>query len=169
MIASEAKFENGWLMIKTLPADALKWLHGFQKDKEYEIRRVYKKRSLDANAYCWVMLDRLSALMGIPKEELYQHHIREIGGVSDTVCVPDKALKRLKAIWEEKGLGWQVETFPSKLEGCTNAILYYGSSVFDTKQMSRLIDSIVTECQLAGIETKSKEEIDSLLNQWEGK
>ena len=33
--------------------------------------------------------------------------------------------------------------------------------------MSRLIDLIVQECQQLNIETKSKIEIDSLLNQWE--
>ena len=168
MVVSEAKIEDGWLKLKTQPAEALKFLYKFTPDKDYEIRRVYKKRSLDANAYCWVMLDKISEVIGVPKEELYRHHIREIGGVSETVCVPDKALKRLKSIWEGNGLGWQAETYPSKIEGCTNMILYYGSSVFDTKQMSRLIDSIVTECKEIGIETKTDEEIQSLLGQWEG-
>ena len=155
-------------MLKVQPADALKWLYKFKPDKDYEIKRVYKRRSLDANAFCWVLLDKLSEVIGVPKAELYQHHIREIGGVSTTVCVPDKAVKRLVTIWEEKGLGWQTETFPSKLDGCTNVTLYYGSSAFDTKQMSRLIDSIVTECKEVGIETKTDEEISSLLNSWEG-
>jgi hypothetical protein len=80
--------------------------------------------------------------------------------------VPDKAVKRLVSIWEDKGLGWQAETFPSKIDGCTNVTLYYGSSAFDTKQMSRLIDSIVEDCRAVGIETRPAEEIESLLNQW---
>jgi hypothetical protein len=58
------------------------------------------------------------------------------------------------------------ETMPSKLEGCTNVILYYGSSTYDTAQMSRLINIIVEECRQLGIETKSKEEVESLLRQW---
>ena len=150
MVVNEAKLENGWLMLKTQPAEAFKWLMKFVPDKDYEIKRAYKKRSLDANAYFWVLLDRLAAELGVSKNELYQQRIKEIGGVSDTVCVPDKAVKRLVSIWEEKGLGWQTETFPSKLEGCTNVILYYGS-------------------QSVGIETKSAEEINSLLNQWNEK
>lgn len=167
MVVEDARYADGWLMLKTPPADALKWLVKFTPNKEYEINRAYKKRSLDANALCWVMLDKLAAALGIQKSDLYQRYIKEIGGVSDTVCVPDKAVKRLKAIWEAKGLGWQAETFPSKLEGCTNVTLYYGSSVFNTQQMSRLIDSIVQDCQSIGVETRTKEEIDSLLNQWE--
>lgn len=156
-------------MLRTQPADALKWLIRYTPEKDYEIKRIYKKRSLDANAYFWVLLDGLAAALGVPKNELYRQRIKEIGGVSDVVCVPDKAVKRLVSIWEDKGLGWSAETFPSKIEGCTNVTLYYGSSVFDTKQMGRLIDSIVQDCQAIGIETKSEAEIKSLLEEWNGK
>jgi hypothetical protein len=55
---------------------------------------------------------------------------------------------------------------PSKIEGCTNVVLYYGSSTYDKAQMSRLINNIVEECRQLGIETKSAEEVDSLLRQW---
>lgn len=157
--------EMGWLCLKTQPADALRWLCKF-KAGNYEIKQIRNKRSLDANAYCWVLLDSLSAASQTPKEELYRRYITEIGGVSDTVCVPSRAVDRLVAIWQGKGLGWQAETFPSKIQGCTNVILYYGSSVYDTKQMTRLIDSIVEDCKSIGIETRPQEEIDALLAEW---
>lgn len=166
MLIEEAKLDNGWLCLKTQPSDALKWLCKFKQGKNYEITQARKKRSLDANAYLWTLLDKLSAELGAPKEELYQMRIREIGGVSDIVCVQNKALDKFKREWESKGLGWQTEEFPSKLDGCTNVIVYYGSSAFDTKQMSRMIDSVVTDCQIIGIETRSPEEINSLLEEW---
>lgn len=153
-------------MLKVPPADAIKWLAKF-KAGDYEITPAKRKRSTDANAYCWVLLDRLSAVLGVSKTELYQRYIREVGGVSDVVCVKDKAVERLVESWESKGIGWQTETFPSKIEGCTNVILYYGSSTYDTKQMSRLIDLIVQDCGSVGIETKSPEEVRSLLEEWE--
>ena len=165
MLVDDAKLQEGWLCLKTQPADALKWLMKF-KAGNYEIKQIRKKRSLDANAYCFVLLDRLSAELQTPKEELYRRYIKEVGDVSDIVCVPDKAVKRLTEQWERNGLGWQTETFPSKLDGCTNVILYYGSSVYDTKQMSRLIDLIVQDCQSIGIETRNPEEIKSLLEEW---
>ena len=167
MHVEEAKMVKGWLCLKTQPADALRWLCKF-KAGDYEINRIRKKRSLDANAYCFVLLDKLSADLQTPKEELYRRYVKEIGGVSETVCVPNKAVDKLVSVWESRGLGWQTDTFPSKLEGCTNVILYYGSSVYDTNQMSRLIDSIVQDCVAIGIETKSEEEINSLLNEWSG-
>ena len=165
MQIDDARRSLEWLMLKVPPADSLKWLAKF-KAGEYEIRPVKKKRSLDANAFCWTLLDKLSEALGCPKTELYRRYIKEIGGVSDTVCVTDKAVDRLVKNWETQGLGWQTDTFPSKIEGCTNVILYYGSSTYDTKQMSRLIDLIVQDCQSIGIETKSPEEVQSLLEQW---
>lgn len=168
MQIEEAKLEMGWLCLKTQPADALKFVMKF-KAGNYDIKQIRKKRSLDANAYCFVLLDRLSAALQTPKEELYRRYIKEVGDVSDIVCVKDSAVKRLVEQWENKGLGWQTETFPSKLDGCTNVILYYGSSIYDTKQMSRLIDLIVQDCQSIGIETRNPEEIKSLLEAWDDK
>lgn len=165
MQIDDARMQNGWLCLKTQPADAMKWLCKF-KEGNYEIKPERKRRSLDANAYLWVLLDKLSAELGAPKEELYQMQIKQIGGVSDIVCVRNKALDKFRREWEAKGLGWQTDTIPVKSEGCTGVICYYGSSTFDTKQMSRLIDSVVTDCKSIGIETKSREEINSLLEEW---
>jgi hypothetical protein len=43
---------------------------------------------------------------------------------------------------------------------------YYGSSYYDTAQMSRLIELAVQDCKELGIETRSEEEIASLLGEW---
>ena len=142
-------------------------LHGADK-LSIRIGRHKKKRSLDANAYCWVLISKLADKLGIPKTEVYRQTIKYIGGNSDTVCIQDKAVKSLCEGWERNGIGWQTDTFPSKIEGCTNVILYYGSSTYDTGSMSRLIHYIVEECRIQGIETRSKEELESLLRQWGG-
>ena len=132
-----------------------------------EIKPYKKKRSLDANAYFWVLLDRLSGKMGESKTKLYQSYIKDIGGNSETICVPNKAVERVRTGWAHNGIGWVTETMPSKLEGCTNIILYYGSSTYDSKQMSVLIDRAVQDCKAAGIETVSLNDIESMLKLWE--
>jgi hypothetical protein len=134
-----------------------------------EIKPFRNKRSLDANAYCWVLLDKLSEKLNIPKEELYREEIRKIGGVSETVCVVNDAVEKLRNGWERNGIGWLTETMPSKLEGCTNLVLYYGSSTYDTEQMSRLISNVVQDCQAVGIDTRTPDEIANLLSLWGGK
>lgn len=133
-----------------------------------KIGRKSKKRSLDANAYCWVLISKLAEKLNITKTEVYRSAIKEIGGNCDTVCVQDKAVNSLREGWERNGIGWQTDKFPSKIDGCTNVVLYYGSSTYDVAQMSRLINIILQECRQLCIETKSNEEIDSLLTSWRG-
>ncbi len=140
------------------------------KDKErlaIIVKPFRNKRSLDANAYAWVLIDKLAEKMNLPKEEIYQRAIRRIGGVSETVCVVDAAVEHVCKAWRVHGLGWMAETVESKLDGCTNIILYYGSSIYDTKQMSTLIDNIVQDCQSVGIETKTPAQIEEMISLWE--
>lgn len=137
------------------------------KPHTLEVKPYRKKRSLDANAYCWVLLDKLAQVTGQPKEKVYQAHIKEIGGNSETVCIPTKGVEKLCGGWNHNGTGWVTDTMPSKLDGCTNVILYYGSSTYDTRQMSRLIDNIVQDCKEQGIETKTPKELALLKEGWQ--
>lgn len=136
------------------------------QDVTVEIKRRSKRRSLDANAYAWVLIDKIAQRTGMTKTEVYKQAIREIGGVSEVVCVIDRAVDRLREGWERNGIGWQTETMPSKIPGCTNVWLYYGSSVYDTAQMSRLIDSLVQEAEGLGIPTITPKEAERLLKNW---
>lgn len=133
------------------------------------VSKFKKKRSLDANAYAWVLISKIAEKTNVATNEVYRSAIKEIGGNSETVCVQDHAVASLCAGWSRNGLGWCTDTLKSKIDGCTNVILYYGSSTYDTKQMNRLVNILVQECEQLGIETKSPAELDSLLGAWEGR
>lgn len=133
-----------------------------------KVSRYKQKRSLDANAYCWVLISKIAEKTNARVEDVYRAAIKEIGGNYDVVCVQNEAVYSLCNGWARNGLGWQTDTMPSKIDGCTNVVLYYGSSTYDTAQMNRLINIILQDCEALGIETKSAEEIDSLLNSWGG-
>lgn len=133
-----------------------------------EIKPHRVRRSLDANAYCWVLIDKIAENQSVTKAEVYREAIKGIGGNSEIVCVTNEAVERLRSGWERNGLGWQTDVFPSKLEGCTNCILYYGSSVYDTKQMARLIDTLVQDCKALGIQTESPAKIEEMKSLWGG-
>jgi hypothetical protein len=121
---------------------------------------------LDANAYCFALIGKLAEKLTIPKEEIYRKAIKEIGGNHEIVCVRNEAVEKLCKGWSKNGLGWQTDTMPSKLDGCTNVILHYGSSTYDSKQMYLLIQNIIAECEQQGIETKTQKEIENLMNLW---
>lgn len=133
-----------------------------------ELKKYRKKRSLDSNAYAWVLLGELQNVLNIPKEEIYKDLIKSIGSY-EIIPVKNEAVEKFRQAWSKNGLGWVTETTKSKLEGFTNVVTYYGSSTYNTKEMTRLIDLIVEECQQFGIETKPQEEIDSLLKEWDKK
>ena len=152
-----------WLSLHTTDrATAISWCESVKTPHVAEIKQKKKNRSLDANAYMWVLLDKLSAVLRIEKTEIYKRMVKEIGGASEVVCVKNEAVNKLCDGWRHNGIGWQTDTFQSKIEGCTNVILYYGSSTYDTVQMSRLVDLVVQECKQHGIETLTPSELERM-------
>lgn len=163
--------ETGRLIIDIPPDQrgaVMKFLRT-KKDKPYDltIKEHRKKRSLDANAYCWELIGRLADAMRITPKEAYRQAIQNIGGNYEVIPIKEEAVNKFKEIWEKQGLGWPcVDMGPSKLTGYRNLRAYYGSSTYDTIQMSLLIDNIVQDCKAVGIETRPPEEIESLLGGW---
>ena len=135
------------------------------KEVSVEIRKASKKRSLDANAYCWVLVGEIAKKMGLPKNEIYRKAIID-SGVYTIHCIPDSMIEQACEDWRSFGLGFQVETFPSKTPGCTNAIFYKGSHFYDSKQMARLIDGLIHEAEGLGIPTVSDQEAERMLGKW---
>lgn len=133
-----------------------------EADLDIEIKKYRQKRSLDANAYAWVLIDKIAKVMRIDKKQVYREAIRNIGGVSETVCVQAAAVDRLCSSWAAHGLGWQADVMPSKIKGCSNVVLYFGSSTYDTRQMSALIDQLVQDAKALGIEILPPNELSRL-------
>lgn len=101
------------------------------------------------------------------KEDVYREAIRKCSIKPFVMPVRDDAVKRWKNIWAAKGVGWVTEDYgKAKTPGYTIIASYPRSSTFDTAEMARLIDYIVSECQGWGIETRPQAEIDSLLAEW---
>lgn len=135
-------------------------------DVDVTVKKYYKRRSLEANAYAWVLIGKIAEKKHLKKTEVYRNAIRDIGGVSELVTIKKAGFRRLQEQWMKNGIGWQVDDIGSKIPGWTNVILYYGSSSYDTNQMSQLIDSLVQDAQSLGIETKPPEYIESLLREY---
>lgn len=161
--------DGTWLSALVSRDDAMFALQSIEEGKVYELeikKAKGRRRSLDSNAYCWVLMDKLAEHYSVPVTEVYRKQVREIGGNSEIICIKDNAVEAFCKGWERNGIGWQTEVMPSKLEGCSNVKIYYGSSTYDTKQMSRLIDLVVQECKDAGIETMPPDELARLLEEW---
>lgn len=159
--------EGAWLALKIKsPQAAMDVCDALKPGKEYNVTIKGKGRSLDANAYCLVLLDRLAAYHGVHKQDVYRQEIRNIGGVSEVLCLREKAAETFCRGWESNGIGWMTDIGPSKIKGCVNVTVWYGSSIYDTEQMARLIDAVVQDCKAVGIETLTPRELAALVSRW---
>lgn len=142
---------------------AINWLLEQDKDKQYEVKEYSEKRGLKANSYYWELVNQLANVLRISKEELHLLLLQRYGQ-SEMVSV-------LATIDVKPYFKYYLEAGQSILNGKTfkHYKVYKGSSKMNRKEMSILIDGLVSECQEVGIETKSQKEIDSLLESWDKK
>lgn len=129
--------------------------------------KANSRRSTNANNYYWQLVNKLSSKTCQLEQDIYMKHIIEVPDNSELLPIKDSSLERFKTNWESKGKGWLSEVIgKSKLEGYTNIKVYYGSSTYDTQQMSKLIDLLITDCEKQGIETITPSEKEKLMERW---
>lgn len=174
IVFREIKLEGGNLIVRPIREDIGKAMAVVRnhKDRPYvlEVKEYRKKRSLDANAYCWVLINKLADVMRIPPTEVYRQAIQDISGNSEIIPIKDEAVEQFKQAWSHNGIGWMCKDMgKSKLQGYRNLMVYYGSSVYNTKQMSELIDHLVQDCKALDIETMTPDRLSLLMEEWDAK
>ena len=167
----EIKLEGGCLIIRPEREDLGKAMAVVRKHKDrlydLEVKEHRKKRSLDANAYAWVLINKIADALRITPIEIYRQAIQNVSGNYEIIPIKAEAADHFKQVWEAQGLGWPcVDMGKSKLDGYRNLRAYYGSSTFSVQQMQVLIDNLVQDCRALDIEVKSDEEIASIMGAW---
>lgn len=149
---------------KQAVVDLTKKIQSGKKPYDLVLNPIRDKRSLSANAYAWVLMDKIAKAVRTTKEAVYREIIRKVGSFN-VVKVKSFAADRFIERWELNGIGWVAEKM-GREEGMTDVVAYYGSSTYDTDEMARLIDEIVTEAKELGIETMPPEELEGLIQSW---
>lgn len=146
-----------------------------------------EKRSLDANAYFWVLVNQIAEKLNVSDIEVHDRLL------SENICY---ILKDGVLDWEVKGeepgkygiLRDKTEYYlcsgatvqihdpkgkPLQKNGVPISRLIYwhikGSHQMDTKEMSRLIDSTIVEAKELGIEVATPEDIRQMTERWGAK
>lgn len=162
--------EGFWLALRVkIPAAAKQFVAQLQ-DRLYDadLKQHRERRSLDANAYFWTLLGKLAPKLRMPVNEIYRQYIRDIGDNSVTVPIHDDAKAQWIKNWSSRGIGWVCEDLgASKIDGYSNVICYYGSSTYDTAQMSRLIELLVFDCKENDVDTATPDEIARMVSLWD--
>ena len=131
------------------------------------IEKRKEKRSLDSNSYLWLLIGKLAEKLGKKNTDVYKEYVKETSAFK-IVPIREDAIEEWFRIWGGHGIGWICEDMGEcrNIKGYHNIKSFYGSSVYDTKQMSHLIDMVVQDCKDAGIETLPPDELQRLKELW---
>lgn len=153
---------TGRLTILFEPCEDFRQTYEELKDCEklsLEIKKYREHRSLDANAYAWVLMSKIATVLRSSKEEVYEEMLRRYGHLYEddgeyiTITVKSTVpVEKIDGHWlriKDNGK-------------YTGYAMIKGSSEYDTAEMSSFIDGIVSECKELGIETMTPDQIEEM-------
>jgi len=141
---------------------ALKEIVAKGKLLSVEVKQYRQKRSLDANAYMWVLLSKMAEVLQTTKDELYLQMLERYGQFTHIIVKPN-IVEKIKQEWRTvRELG---EVTVNGKKGI-QLQCYFGSSTYDSKEMATLIDGIISEAKELGIEVITESEKNLLLQEW---
>lgn len=142
------------------PLALIAWLTT-QPEKQFEVTEYHPKRSLNANAYAWALINKIADATRKSKEEVYLQMLKDYGQSEFVSVRSDINVKGYFKYYEEYGKG--------HVEGreFTHYKVYKGSSEYDSKEMAILIDGIVQEAKALDIETRTPAEIEQMIKEME--
>lgn len=140
-----------------------------------ELKQYREKRSLDSNAYYWVLVGKLAGVLGQSNAWVHNYMLRRHGKI---MVIDDHGVYTVLPDTEEaeKEIA-EAETYHLKPTSETRMgkdgkmyrtyMMLRGSSDYDTQEMSELINGIVTACKEVGIETLPPAEIERMMEAYE--
>lgn len=164
------EFNGDFNIILTIPKDqrnvieTLNELLTDDKPKVCKIDHYKKKRSLNANNYMWQLVTQIADKLRTSKDEVYLSMLKRYGQ-SSVVSVVDEAVPMfMKSVKYAEEFGKGIVNG----KNFTHIKVFVGSSSYDSREMSILIDGVVSEAEGLGIVTMTPNEIQRLKDNWKG-
>lgn len=160
-------FSNRWaveLQFDRPPETIEKYV---DKDLDIELKIHREKRSLNANAYFHLLVEKIAGVHKVTHTEIHNQLIADYGFMDEEIT----------NIILDDAIDWRrIETLHLKPTTATRMMdngrlyrVYYvmrGSHTYNTAEMSRLIDGTVSEAKELGIETLSENELRRMVELW---
>ena len=136
--------------------------HIQNKDLSIEVKPYRERRSLDANALLWACIGDIAAAIGSDKWEVYLQMLKRYGKYT-YVCVTPKAVEAVKKQWRECE---EIGAISVNGKDAVQLLCYFGSSTYDSKEFSHLLDGVIYEMKQIGIETPANERLRQAIERW---
>ena len=132
------------------------------KDIDIEVKEHREKRSNNANRLLWECLGRIAASLRADKWDIYLQMLKRYGKYT-YICVKPQVVNEVKKQWRECEV-----VGPITIEGeeAIQMLCYFGSSTYDTKEFSVLLDGVISEMKEMGLTTPSDEEFERAIETW---
>lgn len=143
-------------------AELIKYLVEQEKDKTWELKEQRGKRSLDANGMLWACLQEIATAVRSDKWSVYLQMLKRYGKF-DYVIVKKKAVEMMKRQWRELEEVGEIDIHGEK---AVQLLCYYGSSTYDRKEFSVLLDGVISEMKEMGLTPPPDRQTRELLEKW---
>lgn len=134
-------------------------------DALYDIEPHREKRSLDANAMLWACMQEIAQAIQTDKWSVYLQMLKRYGKFSYVIVRPE-AVEAMKKQWRELEVVGEVDVNGQK---GVQLLCYYGSSTYNTKEFSVLLDGVISEMREMGLEPPPDKETKALIEAMERK
>lgn len=130
-----------------------------------DVNKIKSKRSLDANAYAWVLMGKIADKLKISVTGVYRKIIQDMS-VYEIMPIKEEAIDRFGKAWERNGAGWIWDDLGrcKNYEGYHNIRCFYGSSTYSPSEMNHFIELIQDECRNLDIEYLTPDELGGMEN-----
>ena len=132
---------------------------------EIDVKQYRKKRSRDANGMLWACLGEIAVATRADKWDIYLLMLKRYGKFT-YVCVKPEAVEDLKRQWRETEVVGDITINGKK---AVQVLCYFGSSTYNTKEFSVLLDGVISEMQDLGLQPPPSQEMKRALEIWEEK
>lgn len=133
------------------------------KDLNLEIKQHRNHRSKDANALLWECIGRLAMALRADKWDIYLLMLKRYGQYT-YIVVPPNAVEMVTRQWRECEVIGDINI--NGRDG-VQMLCYYGSSTYDTKQFSILLDGVISEMKEIGLTAPTSEDMRRSIEEWE--
>lgn len=154
------------------PSDLVAWLFEQPKDKVFEVKEYHEKRSLNANAYYWVLVDKIAEKVNLTRDEVHRQMLNDYGtyqtdenGVPIWVIFPKNKPLPTNGYYFDTKAEVSVKGANKGEEVGRAYLVIKGSHEYEKPEMKRLLDGVVQEAKNLDIETRTPAEIQQMINE----
>lgn len=124
-------------------------------DLDISFSRHRNRRSIDANAFLWACLGEIARAINSDTWSIYLYMLERYGKFTHILVKPE-AVEQVRQVWRETKI-------VGEKDGMIQMLCFFGSSTYNTKEFSQLLDGIISEMKGMHLETPPDEEMKQLL------